>query len=108
MRECLLYQDSNGLVIQNITAFINKAILSMCSERVQCDIGNNAQFWQCLFQCAYCALRQAIGIKGFACIFRFLLFRDDRKQGNGGDTKFVYRGSLAKQFVDAEAFDARH
>ena len=72
MRQCLFNQHLNGFVVEHIAGFVDQAILAVAGERIQGNIGNDAQFRAGLFEGAHGTLRQPIRVEGLSCIVTFL------------------------------------
>ncbi len=85
MRERLLSEHFNSLIVEHIARFINDAVLSMRSVGIQSHVGDNAKRWEISLKRANRPLDEAIGIVSLCTIKRFSLGIGRRKQSDSGD-----------------------
>ena len=80
MRDGLLDERVDGLVVDDVAGVVDEAVLAVRRERIERDVGDDAEFGKRLLERAHGALREAVGIPRFARIEALRLGRRDRKQ----------------------------
>ena len=71
MGQCLANQCIDSLVVQHIARLIDDPVLTVCRIRVQCHIGNDAEFGAVLLERANGTLNQPVRIPGLASVQGF-------------------------------------
>ena len=79
----LLDQRGHRHVVHDVTAVVDDAVLSVRRERIERDVGDDAEFRHFVLDRAHGALRQAVGVPGFAAVETLGLGCRDREQRNG-------------------------
>ena len=84
MRQRLLHQCLDGFVVEHVTAVVDETVLPVRGVRIECDIGDHAQFGEALLERTHGALHEAVvGPGGFGGE-RLRFGRGDREQRERG------------------------
>ena len=70
LRQRLLHQHLDGLVVQDVAGVVEQAVLAVAGEGVQRHVGHHAELGKALLQRAHHARHQALGVPGFAAVRR--------------------------------------
>jgi hypothetical protein len=108
VRDGLLDQRFDGDVVDDVTAVVDEAVLAVRGERVERDVGDDAEFGKFLLERAHRALDEAIRIPRLARVERFRLRWRDREQRECGHAELLRLFGDAQQAVDRDALDAGH
>ena len=60
MRQRLLHQRFDGVVVDDVAAVVDQAVLAVGGVGIERDVGDHAQFREALLQRAHRALHQAV------------------------------------------------
>ena len=108
VRERLLHERLDGLVVDDVAAVVDQPVLAVRGVGIERDVGDHAQLRETLLERTHGALHQAFVIPGGDAIERLGLRRGHREQGECGDAQLAGLFGDLQQFVDRQAFDAGH
>ncbi len=108
LRLGLADQHGDRLFVQDVTGFVQNAVLAVAGVGVQSHVSQHAQLGELLLEHAHHARNQAVRVGGFAAIRRFQGRVDGREQGHHGDAQLQTLFGHAHQFIRRIAHDAWH
>jgi hypothetical protein len=68
LHQRLLLQHGHRLVVEDVAAVVEQAVLAVGGERVQRHVGQQAEAGEALLQLAHRARHQAFGVGGLAAV----------------------------------------
>src|SRR5688572_32907067 len=103
MRQSLLLQDEERLVVNHVTIFADEAVLPMEGVRIERDVSDHSELGKAALELAHSPGHQALGIESLLGASRLEGRFDNREHGEGGN--FVSKRLLRsfQQLVDAPA-----
>ncbi len=108
LHERLLHQHFVGLIVQHVAMLVDQSILAVCRVRIECHVGQYAEFGEALLDGLDRARHQAFGIEGLAPVRGFEWRGDHRKERHHRDSERNALVGDRQQLVDRHAFDTRH
>jgi len=80
LRERLLREDVERLVVQDVAVLVDHAVLAVRGVRIESDVGHEAELGESFLERGECARHQAFRIERLAAIGAFQLRIDHRKK----------------------------
>ena len=108
MGERLLDPRSDGDVVLYVAVVVEDAVLAVSGERIEGDVGDDAQLREASTQRARGTLGNTVRIPGFGGIQGFLLQRRHREQRQCRNAQRHQLLGLLEQQVDGQPLDAGH
>ena len=104
----LLREHGHRLVVEDVAAVVEQAVLAVRGEGVERDVGHHAEFGEALLQLAHDAGHQALGVERLAAVVELELLVDHREQRHHRDAELHAVFGHRQQAIQAEALHAGH
>ena len=104
----LLTQQRQRLVIQNIAAFVDQAVLTMAGVGVQGHVRHHAQLREARLQCPHGTGHQAFRIGGQTAVRGLQIAGNGRKQRHDRNPALHALFGNLQKLLDGVAMNARH
>ncbi len=108
VRDGLLDERLDGLVVDDVAGIVDQPVLAVRRERIERDVGDDAELRIRFLERAHGTLREAFGIPGLARVEALRLGRRHREQRERRDAERVRLAGDAHELVDRKPVDARH
>lgn len=106
LHQRLADQQFNRLVIEDVAGlFVRQAVLAVAGERVQRDIGHDAEIRKALFELAHHPRHQAVRVQRFLAVVGFQRGINHRKQSHHRNAERHTLFGHRQQQIQAQALD---
>ncbi len=106
--ERLLFEDHDRLVVQNVAAAVDHAILAVSGIGIERDVGDDAEFGKALLQCRHRSWDEPLGIGCLAPVSGLHLAWNQGKHCHRRHTELHAEFRVRQQAIDRVAPNPRH
>ena len=106
--ECLLFQNLDGDVVQDVARFIEQTILAVACVGVKRNVGHDAQRREILFECGHHVGNEPLWVGCLFAIGCFQVAADHREKCYHRNAQLDALLCHIQQEIEAHAFNAGH